>query len=286
MTTPTNGGATMKAHPGTKPFQILEGIDRAAADAGAAGVDVWTISGTTPPLRAITSSSNVHADLAGTTWPLDVHSAAISRNLADGHNGRTGRSIYLIQRDGTETLFLREPTTGAVSAGAPPADFTIGGQATWALRRSLGLPSQAATPSLPTTRKLAIAAAALDLITDPPQDGMTPDQVCTHIVSEDGYHTVVAVAEIRYGLSANTWNNVHEQAMRQARAVDKASGRQSALSTYLHWCDAGMWANHVQESTPTLSTMHQHLNNLTRTGVITVEHAQQVTQRYLQNQER
>jgi len=275
----------MNERPGANPFQILEAIDT-AADAGTTGVDVWTISGATAPLRTITRSSDVHADLAGTIWPEDVHSTAISRHLGGEHKGGTGRSIYLVQRDGAETLLLREPVTGAVSAGAPPTDFTVGGRDTWALRRSLGLPSQAPTPSLPHTRQLAIAAAGLDLITDPPQDGMTPGQVCDHIVSQDGYHTVVAVAEIRYGLSANTWNNVHEQALRQARAVDKAGGRHSALSTYLQWCDAAMWANHIRESTPTRSTMLRHLDDLVSGGAITSEQAQQVKKRYLQPRER
>lgn len=274
------------SHTGANPFALLHRIDEAAGSNPRSGSSIWTATqheDTYHLKEEISGSTNIPHDLVGVVWPQNISAVALTVT----HDGRhtagepAVRSIYLVLRGGREALFVREPDTGATTAGVPPKEFSIGGENTWALRRTLELPSRAERPDIGPTRKRAIAAAAIDMLVEPPTEGWSVHDTVEHLLTDDGYYSVVAVAEMRYGLSAHSWSGAHEQARRQAHAVDRVSGLTSSLSTYLSWCDADMWAAHVHYSTPTINDAAAQLRHLVDHGTLTQDEAARLAQRYL-----
>lgn len=235
---------------------------------------IWTSDGQRI-LTRVTSPQADGADAVGVVAGPEV-AAVLVLPGATTHNAHSEQA-HLITRGGQEYLLQRDPASGR-QIGATPAGLGLGGRLVWTGRRVLELPSQAPIPDLAAVRQRAIAAAALDTLvhTEPAHAAS-----CAEDLSAEAYYTMVALGEMRFGLSAPNWIEVHQQALRQARAIADIEGHPTALSRYLSWCDAPMWANHVDETTPTLQQAHDKLAELVADGTLTTRDEQRLTRVYL-----
>ena len=205
------------------------------------------------------------AELVGTTLGPEVQAVAVATTSEpEGGSSR----VHLITRNGEEYLLQRDPKTGQ-RVGMAPVDLDLGGRPAWAARRTLELPSHAPVPSIGDVRQRAIAAAGIDMLLEAVADGGASEAAKSLCTGQ--YYTVVAIAEMRFGLSAPDWGAVHQQALRQARAIVKVEGAPTPLSRYLEWCDAPMWANHVDDTTPSLDHARAKLLELVRDGHLTAQ---------------